>query len=253
MFHASAIDNGTLDTPVLWRCGTAKEFANCLGRNETVRALHLWHSGRRFSISEVVTILKVLADNTVLETLILAIRHEVSVQQCSSLSSALGAMKNVKKLELKSLVRAPHQLAALLRGIALNNCLEELRFYCPTGLLAFKWERMPGACADEMEELENALETTNTSFHTLHSEAFCETFLSRRAVFYMKLNRIGRKELLVHSHDVKLWLERCILHRDDPSVTSWLVKNNPAALEHFVVKPGRQGSQNVSLQNNDSL
>jgi hypothetical protein len=238
-------------TPVVLRRGSAKEIAKFLGCNRTVRALCLRNSrhAQFFSLSEVVTILRALADNTVLESLNIDMIWGESIKLCPSLASALGKMKNVKKLELETNVAVPHNLAALLRGIARNNCLEELHFACATWVLALNWEREPGACADEIEELESALERTNTSFHTLNTESFCRTFLSRRAVFYMKLNKIGRKELLAHFNNVELWLERCILHRDDLSISFWLLNNNPSVMRHL----GRLTERQVpSLQGDDS-
>jgi Ran GTPase-activating protein (RanGAP) involved in mRNA processing and transport len=155
-----------------------------------------------------------LADNQTLERLNLA-DNDIGDLGCAVLADVLKINKSMKSLNLYGIKTGSVGIIAMSRAMEENSSIFQLNL---------------SGNEDEGKKCRPSLEKMITNNTNLKHLWLPEAASSSIITFFVKLNRIGRNQLLDELGNDQLWMKALLAVHDDVSALMFLIRANPAVV-----------------------
>ncbi|KAG7364686.1 leucine rich repeat LRR-containing protein [Nitzschia inconspicua] len=183
-----------------------------------------------------------LHNNTKLKSLLLA-ETKVTKQTCDFFAMALAVNKTLERLSLADNILGDQGCVKLAEAIKINSSLKSLNLSwtktASVGIMAMSRAMELNSSIVQLNLSRNkdkegkccqALETMVRHNTKLKHLWLPEAASSPNITFFIKLNRIGRDQLLHELANDKLWMKALLQVHDDVSSLMYLIRANPAVV-----------------------
>jgi Ran GTPase-activating protein (RanGAP) involved in mRNA processing and transport len=183
-----------------------------------------------------------LNTNTTLKTLLLS-ETKVTKQTCNFLGTALAVNATLQRLNVADNKIDDDGCISLAEALKRNASLQSLNLYgskiSNVGVVAMARAMEENSSLVQLNLSGNecsgdlcreAMKSMIKDNMTLKHLWLPESASSPTITFFIKLNRIGREQLLAQLDNVKLWMQALLSAHDDVAAIHYLIRANPAVV-----------------------